>query len=186
MITIPAIFWERMLNEFEKNTRRVEQVAYLDGVILDDSEKCTGIVTTLTIPDATLERGRFEVSADAMSQAGKHFRLHRIARIAQIHTHPTEWVGHSPWDDQHAYSQVPGAISIVLPNYARQRRTLADAGVHLRNEDGWRELSVGEIGDRLRVIEGFLDFRKDSNEQQNILTPRRRPWWNPFAFFGNP
>ena len=127
MITIPECFWSRMLDEFSKDTRQVEQVCYFDGVVVDTS----GVVTTLTFPRADNHAGRFNVSAEAMSEAGKHLRQYRLRRLAQVHTHPTEWTGHSPWDDELAYSQMPGAISIVLPQFGRSRPSLQDAGCHL-------------------------------------------------------
>jgi hypothetical protein len=190
MITIPETIWTRMLDEFEGEARKVEQVAYIDGIVVEDAERTVAVATTLTIPDAVLEPGRFQVSPDAMSQAGKHFRRFRMQRLAQVHTHPSAWVGHSPWDDQRAYSQAVGAISIVLPDFARNRPTLELAGVHLRIRNGWRQLSEQEKAQRLRVVPGYLDFQQHEpkpiiNEPTSILTPRRRRWWDAFAFWRN-
>jgi len=185
MITIPETLWNRMLDEFQQERREVEQVAYLDGIVFEDAEKTVGVATTLTIPDAALEPGRFQVSAGAMSQAGKHFRSCGMQRLAQVHTHPTDWVGHSGWDDQWAYSQAIGALSIVLPHLARTRLNLAHAGVHLRTREGWRQLSEAEKSRRLRIVPGYLDFRKQSHERENIVPSRRKRWWHSFAFWRN-
>jgi hypothetical protein len=190
MITIPETIWNRMLDEFSGERRKVEQVAYIDGIVFEDAECTVAVATTLTIPDALLEPGRFKVSPEAMSQAGKHFRRFRMQRLAQVHTHPTDWVGHSQWDDERAYSQVIGAISIVLPDYARDRPALEEAGVHLRTQKGWRQLSEEEKAQRLRIVPGYLDFRQHEpkpkiNERTSILAPRRRRWWHAFAFWRN-
>ncbi len=190
MITIPETIWTRMLDEFEGEAREVEQVAYFDGIVIEDAERMVGVATTLTIPDALLEAGRFEVSPEAMSQAGKHFRRCRMQRLAQVHTHPSAWVGHSPWDDQRAYSQAVGAISIVLPDFARNRPTLEQAGVHVRTRTGWRQLSEEEKAQRLRLVPGYLDFRKHetkpiTNLPTSVLTPRGRRWWHALAFWRN-
>src|SRR5438105_998999 len=109
MITIPDCMWELLLDEFAVEARQVEQVGYFDGVPFDVG----GVVTTVTIPDADLRPRFFDVSPSAMSQAGKHFRAFRLVRLAQVHTHPEAWTGHSPHDDQRAYSQLEGALSIV-------------------------------------------------------------------------
>lgn len=156
MITIPECFWKAMLDAFANERRPVEQVCYLDGVVDANGD---GVVTTLTIPAAHLHPQRFEVTPEAMSQAGKHFRADRLRRLAQVHTHPAEWTGHSPWDDQKAYSQLPGAVSIVLPHFARRHPALTEAGIHLRMPNGWRQLAAIEVNQHMRVVPSLLDFR---------------------------
>jgi len=178
MITIPDTIWSNMLAEFAKEKRRVEQVCYFDGVQFEES----GVVTTMTIPRAKLEAGRFHVEPDAMSEAGKHLRALRFRRLAQVHTHPTEWTGHSPWDNEWAYSQLPGAISIVLPHFARRHPRLEQAGVHLRLAAGWRQLSSQEVSQHLRLIHGILDFRR-TNEPARIQPARKRSWRSVFTFW---
>jgi hypothetical protein len=100
-------------------------VCYFDGIRLGDD----GVVLTLTIPNAKLFPDHFEVSPDAMSQAGKHLRRFQMKRLLQVHTHPSDWVGHSAWDDAKAYSQMAGALSVVLPSHARARPKLEQSGV---------------------------------------------------------
>ncbi len=178
MITIPETLWERMLTEFAKEGRAVEQVCYFDGVLLGDS----GVVTTMTIPCAKLEAGRFHVPPEAMSEAGKHLRRFKLRRLAQVHTHPAEWVGHSAWDDEWAYSQLPGAMSIVLPHFGRTRPRLDQAGVHLRSTAGWRQLSHDDLLAHVRLVPGVLDFRR-THEPKRIEPPRKRPWWSFLAFW---
>jgi hypothetical protein len=178
LITIPESLWEDMQSQFCKEMRLVEQVCYLDGVLTGD----IGVVTTITIPCAKLEAGRFHVLPDAMSAAGKHLRSFRLRRLAQVHTHPSDWTGHSAWDDEWAYSQVPGAISIVLPNFGRERPGLNLAGVHLRTEEGWRQLSPEELPQYVRLVPGILDFRIP-HETARIEPARRRSWWSALAFW---
>jgi hypothetical protein len=167
-----------MLAEFAAEKRRVEQVCYFDGVAIDGG----GIVTTMVIPRAKLEAGRFHVEPDAMSQAGRHLRAHRLRRLAQVHTHPTEWTGHSPWDNAWAYSQLPGAISIVLPHFGSTKPTLEQVGVHLRTGAGWKELSPAELQQHLRLVPGVLDFRR-KDEPVRIEPARKRSWWSVLAFW---
>ena len=178
MITIPETIWAAMLAEFARNKKEVEQVCYFDGVTVGD----VGIVTTLTIPNAALETGRFHVSPDAMSEAGKHLRALRFRRLAQVHTHPSEWTGHSQWDNEWAYSQLPGAVSIVLPHFGRRQPRLENAGVHLRTNAGWRQLSPGEVMQHLRLVPGLLDFRR-IHEPARIEPARKRSWWSVLAFW---
>src|SRR5262249_11798694 len=146
----------------------------------------TGVVTTVTIPHAQVNQGNFRVTPEAMSQAGQHMRAFRLCRLAQVHTHPDAWTGHSPWDDEWAYSQLPGAISIVLPHYARRRPSLADAGIHLRTENGWRQLLPTEVAEYVRIVPSFFDFRLSKgikHEPTRVESPRKRSWWSVLAFW---
>jgi hypothetical protein len=178
MITIPESLWDAMLAEFSKESRRVEQVCYFDGVLIN----ADGVVTTVTIPNASLEGGRFRVEPAAMSEAGKHFRKFRLRRLAQVHTHPTDWVDHSRWDDEWAYSQLPGAISIVLPHFGRTGPRLGQVGVHLRTDEGWRRLLPDEVPSYVRLVPGLLDFRR-TDEPAHIEPARGRSWWSALAFW---
>lgn len=187
MIVVPEHLWTCMLDEFAREPQLVEQVCYLDGVA-DPVGSAAAVATTLTLPRARLCPGRFEVPAEAMSEAGKHLRRHRLRRLVQVHTHPSLWTGHSPWDDAHAYSQLPGAVSVVLPNFARGAPSLADAGVHVRTADGWCQLAADEVPHHLRIVPSLLDFRTvEKNEvkqqQPRIEPPRKRPWWTVLAFW---
>jgi hypothetical protein len=155
MIVIATALWERMLDAFSEFDRDLERVAYFDGVAFAEG----GVATTLCLPLARSQPRSFQVPAEAMSAAGKHLRAHRMRRLAQVHTHPGDWTGHSPYDDKRAYSQRPGAISIVLPSYARNRPTLAEAGVHVRGEDLWRELEPREVDSFVRAVPSVIDLR---------------------------
>jgi len=85
MLLVPEALWESLIDLFQETRRRVEQVAYLDGV----ESTITRIVTTITIPNGALREQSYRVPPDAMSEAGKHL--------------PQTWPGsastgtHAPW-----------------------------------------------------------------------------------------
>lgn len=157
MIILPDHFWNGLLQQFHRTRRQVERVAYLDGLSLDDS---LAVVTTMVIPNADLYPRHFAVSAAAMSEAGQHFRRFGLQRLAQVHSHPGKWVEHSEHDDEMAYSQHSGALSIVVPYHGRNLPSLDSCGVHLRGERGWVRLGPTDIPKLIRVVPGFLDFRR--------------------------
>jgi hypothetical protein len=156
MIVLSELIWETLLDELRWPRSGVERVAYIDGVACDDLK----IATTVTLPDAAMHPTHFTVSGNGMSEAGQHFRPYGMERLAQVHTHPGRDVRHSPFDDENAYSQMDGAISIVLPHHARRRPELYECGVHVRDDTGWRRLDVREINDAIRILPGLLDFRR--------------------------
>ena len=156
MIVLPEQIWAALLDEFARMGERNERVAFLDGVRVGDK----GIVTTLALPDAELDPEYYEISADAMSQAGQHLREYRLARLAQVHTHGGLMTAHSPFDDQLGYSQITGAVSIVLPQHARLRPSPLDGTVHLKTETCWMPLDAGETADFIHLVPSQLDFRR--------------------------
>lgn len=156
MILLSQILFELLLDEFRWPRAAVERLAYIDGLGLGDLQ----IATTVTLPNAEMHPRYFTVSGAAMSEAGQHFRRFGMQRLAQVHTHPGIDVNHSPFDDENAYSQMDGALSIVMPSHACHRPILPDCGVHVREEAGWRRLSANEIETKIHMIPGCLDFRR--------------------------
>jgi hypothetical protein len=156
MIVLSEMIWDTLLDEFRWPRSAVERVAYIDGIDCGDLR----IATTLTLPNVDMHPTYFTVSGDSMSEAGQHFRRLDMQRIAQVHTHPGRDVRHSSFDDENAYSQMNGAVSIVLPYHARPRPPLSECGVHLRGNCGWRRLSGREIENIIRILPGCLDFRR--------------------------
>jgi hypothetical protein len=156
MIVLSQLIWETLLDEFRWPRSPVERVAYVDGVACGEVK----VATTLTLPDAEIHPTFFTVSGEAMSEAGQHFRRFGMERLAQVHTHPGRNVRHSRFDDENSYSQMDGAVSIVLPHHAHRRPELNECGVHVRDECGWRRLGVREIQNVIRILPGCLDFRR--------------------------
>jgi hypothetical protein len=169
VISIPSLLWEQLLDEFARIVQPVERVAYLDGFRLGDS----GVVTTITIPDAELHGGYFTVTAEAMSQAGRHFRQYGMARLAQVHTHGGAGCQHSGYDDEHAYAQHLGALSIVLPYHADQRPTPFEAAIHIRQPEGWIALDNEEALAMVRVVPSLFDYRSPIWTESTTVTQGR-------------
>lgn len=148
--------WERVLDLLLEPAGSVERVGFIDGVVTSG----ISVATTVVVPNASLHGGFYDVSADAMSQAGKHMRRHGLQRIAQVHTHERAWVGHSNRDDTLAYSREDGAISIVVPHHGRQRTPLVACGIHVCEARRWRQLDQPEIDEFFRIVPSELNFRR--------------------------
>lgn len=156
-LVIPARTWQTAMAALRQPPHDHERVAYLDG---PRSQHGIAIVTTVTIPSADERQGNFHVSAPEMSRAGQHLRRLQLMRLAQIHSHPAGWTGHSPYDDEMAFSQRDGAISIVVPHFAACAPGLADCGVHVRHSDGWHELGPLEKSDAVQIVPSLVDLRR--------------------------
>lgn len=159
MIVIPANCWQTMIERFATVTGLHECVAFLDGVGLGPEPQHGGVVTTVTLPDSDRQPGGWRVEAGRMSAAGQHLRAYRLVRLAQVHAHSGPWTRHSEIDDRLAYSQQLGTVSIVLPTHALTHPGLGDAGIHLREREGWRQLHAQEVGRHVKVVPSVLDHR---------------------------
>lgn len=166
MVTIPDSIWAAMLDAFAALPPGVERVAYLDGV----GSMGEGVVTTVTIPAAELHPGWYDVSAEAISEAGRHLRGHDLTRLAQVHTHGGAGCRHSSRDDQMAYTQRPGALSVVLPHHATRRPSLLDGTVHLCGEAGWAALDSAAAAARVRTVPANLNFARNSWKESQTDT----------------
>ena len=139
----------------------------IDGLAVDHrgypgagAKDTTLVAVTVTVPDAVLRPQNYIVPAEAISEAGRHLRAERMMRVAQVHTHGDDWVEHSPTDDDRAYSQREGAISIVVPFHGSRRPTVAECGIHLRTPSGWRRSDGATVDAVVQVIPSKLDHRK--------------------------
>lgn len=74
-----------------------------------------------------------------------------VLALCRVHSHPGE-AYHSETDDQNLIIGHPGAISIVVPDFARDPIELARCSVNELQRDGnWRELAADEIRQRFEV-----------------------------------
>jgi hypothetical protein len=177
VLWIPDGSWSLMLDRLAETPAGLERVAYLDGVhIRDRAGALHSVVTTVVLPDAELNPRWFRVPADAMGQAGEHLFTHGLRRLAQVHTHGNHDTGHSPIDDRRAYSQQDGALSIVLPFHAAHRPAPTDGAVHVREPDGWTQLSPADAADHVRLVPALLDHRRapEPTTKPDPLTRWRR------------
>lgn len=160
MLSIPEAVWGELLDAFALAPPGHERVAYLDGLRFRDADGVLhGVATTVTVPDAITSSGRYKVTPAAMDQAGAHFEHLGLVRLAQVHTHGNHHVRHSWVDDQQAYSQMDGALSLVLPHHAAGRPIPVHAGVHLRGPEGWCRVRGDEIHQVLRLVSSLIDHR---------------------------
>jgi len=89
--------------------------------------------------------------------------LHDDLRLlAQIHSHPGDWVEHSPYDDQVVASR--RGLSLVVPRYGRGVQLWPDRiGVHEWQDGYWHRLSQGLARRRVRLVPPAgverIDFR---------------------------
>jgi hypothetical protein len=155
-LVIPEDRWAELLVRFAQQKPGDERIGYLDGFMADDA----AVVTTVTIPRAECTPGYYTVEAEQRSEAGAHLRRLGMRRLAQVHTHGGADTTASCRDEQLAYSQRAGAVSIILPFHAAERPSPTSGSVNLRTENGWKRLTASEAEGLVFVVPSTLDFRR--------------------------
>lgn len=122
------------------------------------------IITTLAIPKLYQTSGNYLVEKESIRRLASAMRLQGLTNLAQVHTHPTDWVEHSVYDSEHAYSTKDGALSFVWPNYgASAAHSLAGIGVHERRNQKWIQLTEDQMDKRIFLVDSVADFRWQIN-----------------------
>jgi hypothetical protein len=76
----------------------------------------------------------------------------KLKIIADLHTHPEDWVGLSMPDKEHPIEFRSGFISIVFPNYGRPCISLTEIGFHEFIGSGmWRQWDFNEVLSRFII-----------------------------------
>lgn len=97
----------------------------------------------------------FHIPSEGMSALMAHLRKTRTKLVAQVHSHPGR-AFHSQADDEWAIVRHEGALSFVIPYFARDTSaaTFADRAAlfRLSSQDRWLEIPRAKFGDHLTVI----------------------------------
>jgi proteasome lid subunit RPN8/RPN11 len=117
------------------------------------------IVTTLVVPDAEARAGCVSTSVEANAEALTAVVGTPLVLIGQAHSHPGDDVRHSEVDDRDTFARFDGAISVVVPYFARGGVDLTDCGVHRHEGGAFHLLRWDEISKHLVVLPGEADFR---------------------------
>lgn len=115
-------------------------------------ERGNGIVRLVVAPRQRMHWGNYAVSVEALTEI-----VHRLPDgwkpLAQIHSHPGEWVEHSAYDDEMVSSH--RILSLVFPFYGRTSEGfLQGVGVHEWQNGYWHLLEGRDLEHRVQSMEG--------------------------------
>lgn len=136
-----------------------EEILYWAGV----ESLGTWVILLCIRPRASRTRGSFRTTADANAEVIHELAEHRLHLLAQVHSHPDQFVDHSEGDDAGAFMPFENFISIVVPHYGdRGVLPLAQCGVHRMESGVFRRLAKPEVERSLRVVPGVRDLRSSA------------------------
>lgn len=135
---------------------RVEVAAFWAGLELGETQ----VVTTVSAPGQLQTPGNYQITRESLRRIAKSLSVQGLRVLSQVHTHPSDWVGHSFYDDEHAYSTSDGSLSLVWPNYGNPNlHSLGGVGIYERQEGKWVQLSSWAAAKRVKVVDSFVDAR---------------------------
>lgn len=107
---------ESILIDFPSNYTPHEMIVYWVGI----KEKNKSIVNLVVVPNAKTSFNGLIVSQEDNFHFVKVLSSRSLFQIAQVHTHPSSWVGHSLGDSKYAAFKVKGLLSIVVPSFCKK------------------------------------------------------------------
>jgi hypothetical protein len=116
-------------------------------------------IARLIVPEQVAQTSEFGCHVELTAEA--HYTLPDLLEpgelyYARIHSHPDR-AYHSKTDDTNQVITQEGAISVVVPNFARERLELVSCAIYfLEHGRGWRRLAPTDIRDRFRIVENTV------------------------------
>jgi hypothetical protein len=151
----------RLIASFAEG-RDSEGVVYWFGIEVGDK----AVVTTLVVPDADTTYGCISTTPEANGEALGVIVGTPLVLIGQAHSHPGNGVRHSPFDDRETFARFEGAISIVVPYYARRGVDLRLCGVHRHINGAFQLINKKQLPEHIVIVPGQADLRR--HEQRKV------------------
>jgi len=108
------------------------------------------LVTSVRAPRQQMNPFNYRVTAEAMREVGASLP-DDLRLLAQVHSHPGDFVEHSPYDDEMASSR--RALSLIFPRYGRLNLRWAEGvGVHEWQDDYWHLLTPAQALTRVVIV----------------------------------
>jgi hypothetical protein len=111
------------------------------------------------VPDVDHGPQHVLVSKAAVGRAARHARNLKLGLLCQVHSHPGDDARHSDGDDKLILLPFDGMLSVVLPHFGREFRSMTDACVHQYQNGRWILCSRASVDAQLVVVPAFADLR---------------------------
>ena len=152
---------EEVLNYYSRIDDGNESLVYWGGI----KTKNEIIISLVMVPDLITEAQRVTITPTANIGFIQALSQHGCVHIAQVHSHPTEWIDHSYGDDQFASFKHNGLVSIVVPSYCNDGMLpLIKNGIHRYSGKSFIRLSNKYVNEHFLISDefgmNFVDSRK--------------------------
>jgi len=149
---------EKVLMEYANIEPSNEGLVYWGGTRRKDAVTVRAVIA----PRTTSSYGGVSISHRSNFDFVGALDQHNLVQIAQVHSHPTEWVGHSLGDDEMAAFKIEGLLSIVVPEYCTSGMLpLTKCGVHRYVRGDFKRLSEKYVCNHFIIKEGIGSLLED-------------------------
>jgi hypothetical protein len=151
-------FTEKILEEYASFDPSHEGFVYWCGTRLGDNIHITGAIAPRTVSSP------FRVSTDYQSNAEfvRTLSANKLFMIAQVHSHPGDWIDHSPGDDERAAFKFKGLLSIVVKQYGEKgMMPLHSCGVHRFDGEDFFRLTTAYVKKHFKIVHNTCQLIKD-------------------------
>jgi hypothetical protein len=146
VIQIPGVLFAETWTRLNRIGRgKVEAVAVWGGT---RGLQCDRVEKAYYVDQADVFRGQrlHQIPAEQINSLFAFMRSDGLAIIADVHTHPTDWVGLSAIDQANPTEFRRGFVSIVIPWYGSTTLRIREIGVHIYHGDGkWTEADPEQV-----------------------------------------
>jgi len=155
---------EGVLRSYGEMSPPHESIVYWGGIKLADRIE----VRSLHVPRAETDKYRVVTNHHQNSRFVSDLSRLGLTQIAQVHSHPTDWVGHSYGDSAWAAFRTTGLLSIVVPEYCRNGMLpLTRCGVHRFEDRDFIRLPKRYITQYIEVV-GSNDFIMEDHRNEPV------------------
>jgi proteasome lid subunit RPN8/RPN11 len=150
-LIITESVWEKLIYELRKRGYgERESGAFLLGKV--DENQILEFVCYDDLDPHCLDHGIITFDGGGYVPLWQMCKEKRLTVLADVHTHPGEWVGQSRSDSNHPMIAQLGHIAIILPEYAQAKNlTLKDAGIYeYQGDKKWK--TVNPKGGRVKIL----------------------------------
>ena len=153
-LTIPSVFWERLLWELRRRTEeRHESGAFLLGHPGEEGRRVTDVVFYDDLDPNAYRTGIVVMHASSFGALWDRCRSSGLSVVADIHVHPRA-AFQSRADRKNPMIATAGHLALVVPNLARPPVVLEKLGFYeYRGSHRWRSLGGSKISRSLRIGE---------------------------------
>jgi proteasome lid subunit RPN8/RPN11 len=138
-VEITRFAWFALMRELHKRGgNKRESGAFLLG--RDENPKIIRPVYYDDLDPHSLDLGYVNFDGAGFVKLWKICAEEKLRVVADVHTHPTQWIEQSPSDKDNPMIAQKGHVALIVPNYARRLRfSLRGVGIYeYLGEGRWR------------------------------------------------
>lgn len=154
VMSISPELWQRTWMKLRSHGDGQREAACVwAGVRSEHEERVTEVIFLDDLSGVEAFPLQHKTTRKATAALFAQLRDKKLSIIADVHTHPGDWVDLSWIDKAHPIEYRPGLTAIVLPNYATTEPSLETIGIHSYLGDGqWRQLEGDQAKSKVRII----------------------------------